>query len=139
MISFGGTPQAKGVNARHVQIETFDAMMLRLWRNIDQKPIDLNAKVQRTNSTSVNIPLPATGRGKPLLRFNALPVRKLPTHCLSLSFKKPKEWADLREARNKSKGQLIFTKTDAVWCWGARETITAQFGDDLVSISQIDT
>ena len=130
--------QAKGVNARHVQIETFDAMMLRLWRNIDQKPIDLNTKVQRTNSTSVNIPLPATGRGKPLLRFNALPVRKLPTHCLSLSFKKPKEWADLREARNKSKGQLIFTKTDAVWCWGARETITAQFGDDLVSISQID-
>ena len=130
--------QAKGVNARYVQIETFDAMMLRLWRNIDQKPADLNAKVQRTGSASVNIPLPASGRGKPLLRFNALPVRKLPTHCLSLSFKKPKEWADLREARHKSKGQLIFTKADAVWCWGERETITAQFGDDLVSISQME-
>lgn len=130
--------QAKGVNARYVQIETFDAMMLRLWRNIDQKPADLNAKVQRTGSASVNIPLPASGRGKPLLRFNALPVRKLPTHCLSLSFRKPKEWADLREARHKSKGQLIFTKADAVWCWGERETITAQFGDDLVSISQME-
>ena len=131
--------QAKGyATARYVQIETFDAMMLRLWRNIDQKPADLNAKVQRTGSASVNIPLPASGRGKPLLRFNALPIHKLPTHCLSLSFKKPKEWADLREARHKSKGQLIFTKTDAVWCWGERETVTAQFGDDLVSISQMD-
>ncbi len=128
----------KGVNARYVEIETFDALMLRLWRNIDQKLPDLNSKVQKTGSTSVNIPLPASGRGQPLLRFNALPVRRLPGRCFSLSFKRPKEWADLREARRVSKGRLILTKADAVWCWGEREKITAQFGDDLVSISETD-
>ena len=130
--------QAKGVNARYVEIETFDALMLRLWRNIDQKCADLNAKVQRTGSASVNIPLTACGGSKPLLRFNALPIRKLPRRCLSPSFKRPKEWTDLREARHKSQGRLILTKADAVWCWGEREAITAQFGDDLVSISETD-
>ena len=128
--------EARDVNARYVEIETFDALMLRLWRNIDTKPAELNAKVQRMSLASVNIPLPASGRGKPLLRFNALPIRELPRHCLSLSFKKPKEWADLREARRESEGRLILTKADTVWCWGERETITTQYGDDLVSISE---
>jgi len=129
---------AKGVNARYAEIETFDTLMLRLWRNIDNKPADLNAKVQKTGSASVSIPLPVTGQAKPLLRFNALPIRELPQRCLSLSFKTPKEWADLREARHDTEGQLIFTKADAVWCWGEREAVTAQFGDDLVSVSEAD-
>jgi len=129
---------AKGISARYVEIETFDALMLRLWRNIDNKPADLNAKVQKTGSASVSIPLPVTGQGKPLLRFNALPIRALPQRCLSLSFKTPKEWADLRVARHDSEGQLIFTKADAVWCWGEREVVKAQFGDDLVSVSEAD-
>ena len=127
---------ARDVDARYVEIETFDALMLRLWRNIDQKPAGFNAKVQRTGSASVNIPLPASGRGRPLLRFNALPVRELPRRCLSLSFKMPKDWADLREARRESEGRMILTKGDAVWCWGKKETIRAQFGDDLASISE---
>jgi len=129
---------AKGVNARYAEIETFDTLMLRLWRNIDNKPADLNAKVQKTGSASVSIPLPVTGQAKPLLRFNALPIRELPQRCLSLSFQTPKEWADLREARHDTEGQLIFTKADAVWCWGEREAVTAQFGDDLVSVSEAD-
>lgn len=128
----------KGVNARYVEIETFDSLMLRLWRNIDQKPSDLNAKVQKTSATSVNIPLPENGQGRPLLRFNALPIRRLPKRCFFLSFKGPKEWADLREARRVSKGRLILTKAEGIWCWGERDTITAQFGDDLESISETD-
>ena len=125
-----------GVNACYVEIETFDALMLRLWRNLDEKPADLNAKVHKTNVASVNIPLPSSGKRRPLLRFNALPIRRLPRRCLSLSFRKPKEWADLREARHESGGQLILTKADAVWCWGEREAIKAQFRDDLVSMEE---
>ncbi len=127
-----------GVNARYVEIETFDALMLRLWRNLDEKPAELNAKVHKTGVASVNIPLPASGRGGPLLRLNALPVRELPRRCLSLSFSKPKEWTDLREARHESRGRLILTKSsDAVWCWGARDAVKEQFGSDLVSIGEV--
>ncbi|MCY4237594.1 MAG: SIR2 family protein, partial [Rhodospirillaceae bacterium] len=128
-----------GVKARYVEIETFDALMLRLWRNLDEKPAGLNAKVQKTGATSVNIPLPASGRGRPLLRFNALPIRELPRRCLSLSFRKPKEWADLREARHESRGRLILTKSsDTVWCWGEKDAIKEQFGNDLVSIGEVE-
>ena len=126
----------KRINACYVEIETFDALMLRLWRNIDQKPVGLNAKVQKTSATSVNIPLPASGSDGPLLRFNALPVRKSPQRCLSLSFSNPKKWADLRKARQESRGRLILTKADEVWCWGERKAIKEQFEKDLLSISE---
>ncbi len=125
-----------GVNARYVEIETYDALMLRLWRNLDEKPAELNAKVHKAGVASVNIALPASGRGRPLLRLNALPIRELPRRCLSLSFKKPKEWTDLREARHESRGRLILTKSDTVWCWGERDAIKEQFGNDLVSIGE---
>ena len=59
--------------------------MLRLWRNLDEKPAGLNAKVHKTAVASVNIPLPAIGRGRPLLRFNALPVRE-PSAMLPIAF-----------------------------------------------------
>ena len=128
-----------GVNARYVEIETFDALMLRLWRNLDEKPVEFNAKVHKTGAASVNIPLPASGRGRPLLRFNALPIRHLPRRCLSLSFRKQKEWTDLREARHESRGRLILTKSsDIVWCWGERDAIKEQFGNDLVSIGEVE-
>ena len=127
-----------GVNARYVEIETFDALMLRLWRNLDQKPAEFNEKVHKTSAASVNIPLPESGSGRPLLRLNALPLRKVPRHCLSLSFKREKEWSELREARHESGGQLILTKGDAVWCWGEREAIRKQFKNDLVSIAEAD-
>ena len=126
----------KGVNAHYIEIETFDSLMLRLWRNLDQKPVELNAKVQKTDVASVNIPLPASGRDGPLLRFNAFPVRKLPRRCLSLAFRNAIEWADLRKAYRESDGRLILTKADDVWCWGDKNTIKMQFGTDLLSITE---
>lgn len=131
--------ECAGVNARYVEIDTFDALMLRLWRNLDEKPAELSAKVHKTGAASVIIPLPESGRGRPLLRFNALPIRNLPKHCLSLSFRKPKEWTDLREARHESHGCLILTKSsDIVWCWGERDAINEHFGNDLVSIGKVE-
>ena len=126
----------KGVNANYIEIETFDALMLRLLRNLHQLPVDLKAKVIKIGTTSVNIPLPAIGRCGPLLRFNALPVLNFPQRCLSLSFRNSKEWTDLRKVSHESSGRLILTKSDDVWCWGDRETIKNQFGNDLLSISE---
>ena len=125
-----------GINANYVEIETFDALMLRLLRNLDQMPVDLKAKVKRTDATSVNIPLPAVGQNGPPIRFNALPVGKVPRHCLSLSFRNTKEWADLQNVHHKSKGRLIFTKADDAWCWGDREMIKKHFGGDLLLITE---
>ncbi|MDE0509388.1 MAG: SIR2 family protein [Gammaproteobacteria bacterium] len=136
--SFLEEAEKAGVNARYVEVETFDTLMLRLWRNLEQKPVELNSKVCKTDTASVNIPLPATGQARPLLRFNALPVRKLPSRCLSLAFAEPKEWADLNEARHESRGQLVLTMANEVLCWGKSEEIKEQFGSDLQSVTERD-
>jgi len=124
----------KGVNAQYVPIETFDSFLLRVWRNIDSKSEAMNAKVQKTQFSSVHIPLPHAGTGKPILRLNALPIISATKQCLELTFKKPKTWGDLHQARNNSHGRLILTKSESIWCWGARENIKTIFGEDLLSI-----
>jgi hypothetical protein len=125
-----------GVDAAFVEVETFDAFMLRLWRNLDNKDPALDAKVRRSAQAQVNIPLPKAGK-RSIVRMNALPIFELPQHCQSLSFKNPKEWADLRAATGATHGRLIFTKAEAVLCWGAEALIRGQF-KDLVSVSPHD-
>lgn len=125
--------RAKGVKAEYVPIETFDALLLRLWRNIDNRPTKLDSQVRKLKSTSVKIPLPRAGYGKPILRLNALPILSMPARCLELSFRSPKDWEDIRQARVSSNGNLILTKADTVLCWGARVLIKKVFGDVLAS------
>lgn len=130
--------RAAGVAAHFVPIETFDALLLRLWRNTAGKSETMDAQVRKVKSTSVHIPLPQPGRGQPLIRLNALPILSWPSRCLELSFKRPKNWEDINKARTISGGQLILTKAEAVWCWGSRDVIKATFGDDLTSIAESD-
>lgn len=128
----------KGVNAHYVEIETFDALMLRLWRNIEGKPLELDAKVRKSRIAEVNIELSSVGTGKPIMRLNALPLLSAPDKCLSISFKKPKEWEELREASQESENSLILTKSDTVWCWGTQDIVKEVFGSDIVSIETRD-
>ena len=130
--------RSKGVNAHYIEIETFDAFMLRLWRNVENKSAEIDGKVRKTQTASVHIPLPDSGIGKPIMRLNALPVLNLPTHCHLLSFGKPKEWADLRAAQRNTENNLIFTKSESIWCWGAKTCIREEFGKELSSIDTFD-
>jgi hypothetical protein len=47
-----------GVNAALVEVETFDAFMIRLWRNIEDKEPAIDAKVRKSIRTTVAIPMP---------------------------------------------------------------------------------
>lgn len=125
-----------GVTAAFVEVDTFDALMLRLWRNIDGKEPEINAKVQKTNRASVSIPLPAPGKGQ-IVRMNALPIIDLPKECQAVEFKGPKDWSDLRSAASANEGRLIFTKSDTTLCWGEEALIRDHF-PDVVSVSRHD-
>jgi hypothetical protein len=125
-----------GVDAAYVEVETFDAFMLRLWRNLDNKDPVLDAKVRRLAQAQVSIALPKAGKGA-IVRMNAVPVLELPQHCQSLAFRSPKEWADLRAATRATQGRLIFTKAETILCWGAEALIRDRF-KDLVSVSPYD-
>lgn len=130
--------QTKGVNAHYVAIETFDALLLRLWRNIDPKPPQLDAQVRKSRATAVSIPLPAAGRGQPILRLNALPIISLPRRCQSLAFRAPKDWDDLRRAVKETRNNLILAKGESIWCWGQQSVVRQAFGDSVTAITPAD-
>ena len=130
--------RTRGVNAAVVEIETFDALLLRLWRNLPEKPPSLDAKVRRSVQAGVHIPLPAVGAAKPLLRLNALPIRALPTRCLVVRTNRPFEWAELRDLQRQTDPRLLMTKADDVWCWGPRIGVKNAFGTSLIGIDERD-
>ncbi len=124
----------KGVDAHHVPIETFDSLMLRLWRHIEDKPQQLDAKVRKSNILPAYIPIPAAGSARPLLRLNALPLISSPTRCHLVSFRQPKEWEDIRQARRDSANRLILTKAEQIWCWGPTALIPEAFNDQPTNV-----
>jgi len=126
--------EAKGVDAHAVDIETFDSLMLRLWRNIADKPQTLDAKVRKSHLTPASIPVAGMGADKPIIRLNALPILSLPRQCNSASFHRPKEWDEVRAAVRKSDNGLILTKSDTVWSWGPPGLIEEAFGEKPVSV-----
>lgn len=130
--------QAKGVRAAYVPVETFDSLLSRIWRSIDGKPAEFDRKVRRSETSDVSIPLPKAGTQGPLLRLNALPIKKLPSHCLRLNFSGPVDWPNLRKAQNDTEGRLVITKATEVWAWGERAIASGQFGSALKSIDDID-
>ena len=117
-----GAAKAKGIKADYVSIETYDALMLRLWRNIEGKPPALAAKVSKSGVTAVTIPLPPAGGGSALVRMNALPITAVPAQCLALRLGRELNWDDLKAARRSAEGGLILTKTDQVLCWGPQDS-----------------
>ncbi|TCO75816.1 SIR2-like protein [Chromatocurvus halotolerans] len=126
--------QRKGVTAEIVEVETFDALMLRLWRNIESKSPEMDAKVRKAHLSKVDIPLPSSGRQQPLLRLNALPILDMPTECLSLTFKQPVEWDEVKTVARASEQSLILTKSDTVWCWGKEEYARRGFAVALETV-----
>jgi hypothetical protein len=125
-----------GIDAAVVEVETFDALMLRLWRNLDGKDAAIDAKVRKSYQAKVSIPVPDGGKGQ-IIRMNGLPILTLPGECQSLVFANAKEWGDLRKATVATEGGLMFTKSDTVLCWGKETVIRAQF-KDLISAAPFD-
>lgn len=130
--------QSRGVPADLVDVETFDSMMSRVWRQIENPDPTLAAKVRKAAKQNVNIPLPETGKSNPIIRSNGLPLGAMPTACLSLKFQTEKEWEFLRDMESKSGDAIICTKGAGVLAWGTKDALELSFGNDLLEIESVD-
>ena len=128
----------KDVQAEYVEIETYDALMLRLWRNLEGRPEGLDKKVRKTEFAEAVISLPPPGRANPIIRMNALPVLSSPSKCQELRFREPKTWKDLRAGQKRIPGAIILTKSEKVLCWGREADIKTAFPEGLMSIEETD-
>lgn len=129
--------RAAGVRADYIAIETFDTMMLRLWRNVEGKPADLDAKVCKARVTVVNIPIPASGTLGPIVRTNALPLISVPSRCLTLSFHTLQTSDQVRRTRDSAKARIILAGATDGWCWGDEEHIKTTFGSSLKATTPV--
>jgi SIR2-like domain len=129
--------RARGVTSEYIEIETFDALLLRLWRNIEGANPQLDAKIRKARLTAVDIPLPPAGTRNPLIRTNALPLISLPSQCLAFSFGIPKTREEVRTIRDKAKARIILAESRDGWCWGDEAVIKTTFGADLRTIAPV--
>jgi len=125
----------RDVTATLVEIETFDALMLRLWRNIESKPTVLDAQVRKARVMTVDIPLPPVGTAKPVIRLNALPVVEYPSQSLALSFQQGLMFSDVRRIRDRARADIILGNSQGILCWGAEKNIRQTFGNKLASLT----
>ena len=124
----------RGVTAALVEIDTFDALMLRLWRNIESKPAALDAHVRKARLMTVDIPLPPAGTSKPVIRLNALPVVNYPSQSLALLFQQGLTFNDVRRIRDAARADFILGNSQRILCWGTEQLIRQTFGDRLASL-----
>ncbi|HUK22498.1 MAG TPA: SIR2 family protein [Gemmatimonadales bacterium] len=122
------------VRATLIEIETFDALMLRVWRNIESKFGGLDARVRKAQALTVNIPLPPAGTAKPVIRLNALPVVERPSQSLALSFQQGLTFTDVRRIRDGVKADLILGNSQSILCWGSEQKIRQTFGGKLAAL-----
>jgi len=132
------TAASTGVRAAYVEIDTFDALMLRLWRNLPGKPAALDAKVRKSLPAGVSIPISPPGTGAPLMRLNALPIAALPTRAIAVRTREPLDWPTLRSIQRDADSRLIVTKGAEILCWGNRDAIAKAFADRATQIEGTD-
>src|SRR5690606_23498513 len=77
-IEFIEAARSRGVAAHVVETGTFDLMLYKIWRQIPDKPQELDKRVRSARAQPVSIPLPKPGKSYPILRTNALEVIDAP-------------------------------------------------------------
>ena len=125
----------KGVNAEYIEIETYDTIMLRIWRNLEERPDGLDEKVRKAKAHAVSIPLPDPKGKKPLIRFSALPVIELPDQCNQIRFSTAMTWDRFNDLMKNAESDLVATiDGGAVWFWGSEEEAREIFGKSIAAI-----
>lgn len=128
--------KAQGIQAEAVEIETYDSLMLRIWRNTDDAPREIDLKIKKAKLSSATISLPGSGSTGPLMRFNGLPILQFPQACLALSLQKPYGWTDLRNTQRDAGSRSILAKADNVIGWGPESDLRATFKGYLSKIGE---
>jgi hypothetical protein len=128
----------KGVKAGVVETGPFDVMLSKLWRQVPDKPLELDRKVRSARAMPMSISLPRPGKGFPWLRTNALPVNGLPLGCGRIANTTNTSVADIF-SKIREKGIDAAVPFDGgVIFWGEVEPVCACLEADASSVLPLD-
>jgi hypothetical protein len=126
--SFISKAREKGIQGGVIETGPFDVMLSKLWRQIPDKPRELDDKVRSTRATPVSIKLPQPGRGYPILRTNALPITRLPTLCGKIAGRGAVSNADLFAKIREAGLEAAVPAEDGLLFWGDPKVAAACIG-----------
>ena len=129
--------KSNDVDAQIVEIDSFDALMARLWRNLPERKNNLDIKVQRIEEQSVVIPMPKQNKNGSIIRFNAIPITDFPKKCYAVKADSVNGWKELKIIERASKGKLLCWIDKGICVWGEREEIEKHFPEGA-KISELD-
>jgi hypothetical protein len=125
--------ETAGVRAGFVEIDTYDTVMLRLWRSLPDIARELDAKVRKGRAGAVQIPVPPSTGGKPILRLNGLPMTEVPSSCARVDLTAPTSWDEIAELKRQPQTSAVLTYDGEVMAWGAPGAIEESFGSGIRS------
>jgi hypothetical protein len=116
--------RSRGIRAHIIETGTFDTMMLKMWRQLRQKPAHLDSKVLSAKARPVKIPLPQPGKATgPILRINALPILEYPRSCGSIDYAVPLRFGDLADKKEQNQSDVVWSLTDRILFWGGSDEV----------------
>lgn len=114
----------KGINAHIVKVETFDSLMIKIWKLVQSKPQELNGKVRRSILRDVKVPrYNDDAQGYPIIRLNAFPVAIMPKTCAAIETMAPLSTTELTEKTKEIKSSAIFARERKIFAWGPLDEI----------------
>lgn len=130
--------QARGVKASYVEIDTFDTLMLKLWRQLENAPKEIDKKIRKSVGALREIDLPDVGNSLPLIRFNAIPIVKFPEKCFSVTTETDVGWAELKQIERDSEREVLLAKDKTIYLWGDKSCVSKALNKNLVELKEID-
>ena len=102
--------KTKGITAEIVEVDNFDELMNKLWKQIPAKPEEYQKKIRRNILTSYNTATLEPGNEFPVIRTNAFPILEFPQDCLQIHCPQIATYEDLIERMKSTKADVIVTK-----------------------------
>lgn len=115
--------KAKGIEAEIVEVDNFDSLMTRLWRNLPSRPAQFEEKVERISERIINIPIPKPSNNGQLIRFNSVPIADIPTECFKIETEPKLDWKAVKDIRKLARDKAILWIDENVNAWGDLTTI----------------
>ena len=120
----------KGVRAHIIETGTFDIMLSKMWRQLPEKPENLELKVRTAKARPVSIPLPRPGNSYPILRTNALAITGYPRQCATVDYAAPVTFHELNDKMREHRPNAIVSYTDQILFWGDPNEVRKLFDKD---------
>lgn len=112
--------RTQGVRAHIVETGAFDIMLSKMWRQLPEKPDNLDLRIRNVDARPVSIPLPPSGSQYPILRTNALAITECPRQCARIAYADPVTFHELNDKVWQHKPNAVVSFTDQILFWGSQ-------------------